>query len=70
MKYEISMEIFVALREQLPLEHFAFSSPMPEHGWKDRKEHFKGPRDLFVDVVCSDDHVGYWIFLGTQEDQR
>lgn len=63
MHVEITKEIFIALRAALNLEHFAFSSPMPEFGFTDRKEHFKGPKDLFVDVVYDKERVKYWLFV-------
>ncbi len=63
MKCEISKEIFIALRAAVPLEHFAFSSPMPSHGFNDRKEHFKGPQNIFADVVYDENQVKYWLFV-------
>lgn len=68
MKFEISKEIFIALRAIVPFEHFAFSSPFPEMGFTDRREHFKGPNNLFVDVIFKPDCVEYWLFTEPSPD--
>lgn len=68
MKCEITKEIFIALREAIPLEHFAFSSPMPEHGFSDRQEHFKSSNDtIFADVIYNENQVSYLLFANKPE---
>ncbi len=66
MKCEITKEIFIALRNAIPLEHFAFSSPAPTHGFPDRREHFKGANKIYADIIYDGDRIKYWLFVDSK----
>lgn len=66
MKCQVTKEIFVVLRDAVPMKHYAFSSPMPEIGFYDRREHFRGS-GLCADVIYTGQHVEYWLFAESNQ---